>query len=164
LTTQTQSKSWHVASWGTLGWLETFAKGFGIIIGVIAFFFALPVEPAPLDGFANIAAAALLGFITLGVFFSILVRLYQREVISILFAIASALGHAGMSFYLLRGVETNTLPVMFGIAYAVGELIKQRFLTQTGYTELGASSSLMLLAVRGLMAAYIVFAILSALA
>ncbi len=154
-----QSNTWHTKSWGTLGWLETAAKGVGIIVGLVAFFTALPLDPLPLEGL-EIAPAVLFAGITLGIFGSILVRIYQKEITSIIFAIANALGHAGMSFYLLRGVEGDALPVIFGIAYVVGELIKQRFISQSGYTEMGASAPQMLLAVRGLMLAYSLFIVL----
>ena len=156
---QSQPITWRTKSWGTLGWLETAAKGVGILVGMIAFFLALPLDPIPLEGL-EIAPAVLLAGITLGVFASVLVRIYQKEIISIIFAIANAVGHVGMSFYLLRGTEGDTLPVIFGIAYIVGELIKQRFLSQTGYTELGAKTPMMLMASRGLMLAYILFTVL----
>src|SRR5690606_34699415 len=133
--------------------------GVGIIVGFVAFFLALPLDPVSLEGL-EIAPAVLFAGITLGVFGSILVRVYQKEIISIIFAIVNALGHAGMSFYLLRGAEGDSLPVIFGIAYVVGELIKQRFLSQTGYTELGAKTPMMVMASRGLMLAYIIFTVL----
>jgi hypothetical protein len=161
---QNQTKTWHVASWGTLGWLETGAKVVGIIAGIIAFSTASSQPQLPLAGFANTAAAILLGLMTLGVIGSIFIRIYQREIISIIFAIASALGHAGMSFYLLRGMQDNTLPVIFGVAYIVGELIKQRFIATTGYSELGVNSSMITLGSRGLMVVYLIFTVLVLLA
>jgi hypothetical protein len=164
LVAQKQSKTSHIARWGNLGWLETLAKAVGIIAGMVAFLSASSIESVPLEGFTNTAAAILLGLITLGVFFSILIRIYQKEIISIIFAVASALGHAGMSYYLLRGVVDNGLPLVLGVTYIIGELIKQRFLTTTGYTELGANTSLMLLASRGLMLVYIIYTVLVLLA
>jgi hypothetical protein len=155
-----QTKTWHVASWGTLGWLETLAKGVGILAGIAAFFNAQSLTPAPVEGFANIAAAGLMGFLALGVTFSILIRIYQKEIISIIFAIFSALGHLGMAFYLLRGGNENVLPVILGVAYIVGELIKQRFIATTGYSELGVNSSMITMGSRGLLVAYLIFTVL----
>ena len=32
-----ESKQWHIANWGFLGWLETGIKAAGIITGIFAF-------------------------------------------------------------------------------------------------------------------------------
>lgn len=159
---QQLAKGWHVRNWGTWGWLETGAKLIGISAGLIAFTLTTPSNTMQVSeaGTPDIVAMGILGLLTLLLVFALVMRIGQREIISVAFAIANVLGHAGLLFYLLRTPDASMLPLIFGSAFVVGEGIKQRFLTATGYTENGAQTSQMLLFVRGLMVTYVVFSIL----
>jgi hypothetical protein len=163
MTTQSQAQStkgWHVGSWGFWGWLETAVKGVGIITGLVAFTMASPSNPMQLTGVPNLIAIGILGLLTLTLALVVFVRISQREIISLIFSIANALGHAGLLFYLVRTPDGNVLPLIFGLAFIAGETIKQRFLTITGYTENGAQTPQMLLLVRGLTVMYLIFTVL----
>jgi hypothetical protein len=157
---QQQVKGWHIHNWGFWGWLETAIKSVGIIAGFIAFSQTMTVNPIQVAGGSNVVAAIILGILTLLLSFAVVLRLMQREVISVVFALANALGHAGLLFYLVRTPENTVLPLVFGVAFVLGELVKQRFLAITGYTENGAQTPQMLLFVRGLMVVYLIFTLL----
>ena len=64
-----------------------------------------------------------------------------------------------MLYYLLHTPDAKLLPVLFSLAYVLGELVKQRYLVVTGYTEAGQETPQMLMFSRGLMTVYIVLAI-----
>lgn len=155
-----QAVGWHVRNWGTWGWLETAVKSVGIAAGLAAFTVAASSEVGQLTGFTNIAAVGLLGLLTLFAAVALVLRVTQREIISLVYAIFNTLSHAGMLFYLVRGNESVTLPLIFSLAYVAGELVKQRFLVVTGYTENNLQTSQMLNFSRGLMIAFLILAAL----
>lgn len=150
---------WHVANWGFLGWLETGLKVTALVLGIIAF--AQSDSAAPLLLLDNprvlgVLFFALLTLLTLG---QVVVRLTQREIISVIFAVAQVIGHFALLIALLRVPPTTRLAVAFGALYVAGEMVKQRFLTTTGYTESGATSTQMLTVSRGIMVVWIVFVV-----
>jgi hypothetical protein len=155
-----QAVGWHVRNWGTWGWLETAVKSVGIAAGLAAFTVATSSEVGSLTGFTSIAAVGLLGLLTLLAAVALVLRVTQREIISLGYAVLNVLGHAGMLFYLVRGNEGSTLPLIFSLAYVAGELVKQRFLVVTGYTENDLQTSQMLNFSRGLMIAFLILAAL----
>ncbi|QPC80532.1 hypothetical protein G4Y79_12475 [Phototrophicus methaneseepsis] len=155
----TQKQGWHVANWGTLGWLETGVKAIGIIVGLLAFTQTISTGTIGLADVPHGISVIIMALLTLFVLGSILLRAQQREVVSLIFAIANALGHAGMLYYLLYTPEGQVLPIMFGIAYVLGELVKQRFLITSGYTEMGQQTPQMLMFSRGLMVVYVVLVV-----
>lgn len=154
----TSTQGWHVANWGTLGWLETGVKAVGIVAGLLAF--AASSGDFVLGGNPNLAAViicALFCLVTLGALF---MRIRQQEIVSLVYAIFNALGHFGMLIALLRVPADQTLPLIFGIAYIVGELVKQRFLAVSGYTEGGQTTAAMINLSRGVAAFYLIFVVL----
>jgi len=161
MTNVTDSTTWHIANWGTLGWLETGLKAIGIIAGMIAFSQTTTTDAIQVDNIPHGVAIALLGIMTLFVAGAILLRLSQREVISIIFAITNTLGHAGMLYFIIYMPTDSLLPVIFAISYVLGEFVKQRFLITTGYTEIGQETHQMVMLSRGLLAIYLTFGIVT---
>ncbi|GAB4516081.1 MAG: hypothetical protein OHK0046_20710 [Anaerolineae bacterium] len=157
---QQQITGWHIRNWGAWGWLETAVKAIGIVAGLVALTQALSSDPSTVTGLANIAAIAILGLLTLAYAGVVFIRLSQREIASLIFAISNALGHLGMLLYLIRTPEPNMLPVVLGVAFIVGELVKQRFLTVTGFTENGLQSAQMVMFSRVVMGIYLIFTVL----
>ena len=90
-------------------------------------------------------AVLLLAFLTFIWTFTLTVRFQQREIISMIFGILNALGHAAVLIALLKMPLVTGMPIVFAIAYVIGEIIKRLFLTSTGYTESGRSASTMLM-------------------
>ncbi len=65
--------------------------------------------------------------------------------------------------HLLYTPDAQMFPIVYAIAYALGELTKQRFLTATGYMESGLSTAQIVMFSRiltGLYAAVVVLALL----
>ena len=158
-----QTQGWHVANWGFWGWLETAVKFIGIVAGWIAFAGALSAPGFMFRSNPRLAAVIVLALLTLPTLAVPFVRIGQREVISVIYALFNLTGHLAMLFALLRTPEQRGLAILFGVCYVIGELVKQRFLSLTGYTEGGANPGMMLNVSRGLMAFYILFVILQIL-
>lgn len=154
MTSTTTTKTWHIANWGVLGWLETGFKTLSIIIGFIAFSQTTTTGSIQILDIPHGITIGILALMTLFVAIIILLRFSQREIISILFAIANTLGHAGILYFVIYMPTNSVLPFVFGIGYVLGELVKQRFLTTTGYTEMGQDTAQMLMLSRGLMVVY----------
>lgn len=150
---QQTNTGWHVKNWGTWGWLETVVKSIGIIAGLIAFTVTQPTNSVQLS-----LAAIVLSLLTLVTVGALTMRISQREVTSLVFSLANVLGHAGMLFYLVQTVDLNALPIVFALAFAIGDGIKLQFLAVTGYTEKGPGTSRWF--VGGLIVTYIIFSIL----
>lgn len=153
---QQQTSGWHIANWGFWGYLETAVKSIGILAGFIAL---LTVTSTASGSTPNYIAAGLVGLLLLITLAALAMRLQQREVISLIFAVANVIGHGGMLFFLLQAPETTTLALIFGAAFAAGEVIKLRFLSATGYTESGPGTSRIF--VGSLIALYSLLAILT---
>ncbi len=159
-TATVQPTGWHIAKWGFWGWLETAVKGIGIVTGWVALLTALPIGALTIGGNPRLAAIALLALLTFAAVGVNFVRLRQREVVSQIYALANASGHLAMLVTLLGRPDLRAFGVVFGIAYVAGELVKQRFLTVSGYTEGGAKPAQMVMVSRVLMVFYIVFTVL----
>lgn len=159
---QTNAKKWHVENWGVYGWAETAVKGVGIVAGISAGIAALSSGNDLMIGDNPRLAALIVGvlatFLPLGALY---IRFQQREIISMVYAIFNFVAHAGMLLALLRIPTTQQgALIVFGIAFVLGELIKQRWLAVTGYTEMGQSRTNMSRiswAVTGLYILFVIF-------
>lgn len=154
-----QTQGWHTANWGFLGWLETGFKLAALVVGFIAFAQAGSGD-LMLANHPRIVAVIVFALLTLVWIGTLVLRFQQREIISMIFGIVQALGHIALLVAILRAPTQNTLPAIFGVLYVVGELVKQRFLVTTGYSEGGQSTGTIVNFSRGLMAVYAVFAVL----
>lgn len=157
---QTNTQGWHTASWGLWGWLETAVKLVGIIFGFVALTQITSTGTFTLNGHPHLAAVIVLGLLTLFAVGTIAIRIQQREIISVAFAVINALGHLAVLIALLWEPTTTTLPLLFGIAYIIGGLIKIRFLSISGYTESGLSSRMILNFTWGVIAFYAIYSVL----
>lgn len=156
----TSSKQWHVTNWGLLGWLETAVKGIGILLAFVAFVDSLGADKFIIGDNPHLAAVILLGLLALGMVAPLGLRYIQKEIISMAYAVFNFLGHAALFLALVRQPDQEIYAILFGAAYIIGEIIKQRFLTTTGYTEAGQSPKAMLNFSRGVIAAYALLIIL----
>jgi len=156
-----QTANWHTAKWGAWGWAETVAKLIGIAAGLAAFEISLSIGPISFG--LNIRLAAFIVFVlaSAGAIFQLVLRLKQRETISLIFAILNLLGHLGLLFALMHEAFPPALPVIFGGFFIAGQLIKLQFLRATGYTEEGSDSAGMLRFTAVQAGIYLVFAVLA---
>ena len=170
----TQSQGWHTAQWGTWGWFETILKLIAIGAGILAFAGsdaanALTVGASPAGsntgtlvvvGNSHLAALVVLALLTLAALAQLGIRFMQRETISLGFAVLNLLGHLGLLVALLRVPDQPALPLIFGVFYLLGQIVKIQFLRVTGYTEGGANTTGMLRVAAIMAAIYALFAIL----
>lgn len=155
--------SWHIAKWGFLGWLETGLKAIGIIAGLIALTQTVATGSIEIAGVGHGLTLVLLAIATLVTLIVFVFRITQREIISIIYALFNALGHLAMLYHVVNTPDSTILPIVFGISYVLGELVKQRFLVTSGYTEMGQGTAQMVMASRGIMISYALIAIASIL-
>lgn len=157
-----QKQTWRIAQWGTWGWAETIVKLVALVLGFIAFANTSSVSTLTIGGSPRLAAMILLGLLTLLYLALIGMRIQQREIVSVGFAIVNFLGHAGLLVALLRVPTQTSWALAFAIIYAIGQLIKIQFLRSTGYTESGATTGAMvnlnfvLTAVYGLFVVFLI--------
>ncbi|MBW4437681.1 MAG: hypothetical protein KME04_11135 [Pleurocapsa minor GSE-CHR-MK-17-07R] len=153
MTTSAAPTGFHIRNWGTLGWIETGLKVVAIIFGLLAFFNSGSGDLV-IGGNQNIVAVAVLALMTLimiGVFF---VRFSAKEIVSIVFGLFNALGHAGLLIALLRTPEASGYGILFGIFMVLGEVVRARYFQVSGYTEGGMSTARMVMASRSFLVIY----------
>src|SRR5260221_6626320 len=123
----TTDQGWHTGKWGTWGWLETIAKCVALVAGIIALL--NPLSGAfKLGGNPHLAAIIVLAVLTLFSIIQVTIRFRQRETISMGFAIFNLLGHVALLIALAQAPHHRLCPVLFGVFYVVGQLIKGQFL------------------------------------
>ena len=154
-----ESKGWHIAQWGVLGWLETASKELGIGLGIILFLQTIRSESLTFADVEFTISAGILALLTLFAGVVVIIRVTQREVFSLIYSITNALGHVAMFYYVIHTPDNTLAPILFALAYVIGELVKQRYLLTTGYTELGQETPQMVMFSRGLMSVYIVMGV-----
>jgi len=157
---ETTAQHWHVAKWGLWGWLETGIKVVGIIAGLIAFLNTPTTSELIIGGNPHLAAVILLGLLTVFTVLALFIRIGQREIVSLIYAIFNLLAHAALVIALVRLPDQGVLPVVFGAAFAVGQAAKLRFLSITGYTEGGQDANFMRNFALAILIAYALFAVL----
>jgi hypothetical protein len=155
-----QKQGWHVANWGFLGWLETGLKLIGLGSGFIAYFASNSNQHMRLLENLRLGALAVLALLTVFTLIALIFRVMQREVISLIFAVLNVLGHSAGLLTLVSSSDKYSWLIILGICFVLGELVKQRFLTTTGYTESGQTTSGMLRYSRVAMAIYLLFVVL----
>lgn len=157
---QTVPQGWHVANWGTWGWIETGLKLVAIAAAFLAFFTTNSDRPLVVGGNPELGAVILVGLMALLTLVALGLRIRQQEVISLIYATLNLLGHLALLIALLRTpLDWSLPPLIFAIFMVLGELAKQRFLSISGYTENGQTPSQMLMFSRGVMAMYLLVAI-----
>lgn len=153
------TKGWHIADWGFWGWLETAVKGVGILAGIIAFISTSGEETRSFSDHPELGALIILGLFGVVAVAVLGLRVMQREIISIIFWLLSVFAHWGLFLALLRHPDARFFAVLFGLAFIAGEVVKQRFLVVSGYTENGQSTAAMVNFSRSIAFFYLLFII-----
>jgi len=156
----TPTQGFTFGAWGFWGWAETVIKLVAVVIGVIAFLGIASAAPFVIGGNPELGAVILLGLLTIISVVVIFGRLAAREIVSIAFAIASAIGHITLWIALARVTTQPELVILFAVFIILGNLAKARFLTVSGYTEMGQDTAGMLRFNWGLIAIYGLLAIM----
>ena len=150
---------WHIKNWGFWGWLETAIKSIGILAGWSAFANSLSTSEFMLANNPRLAAVIVLFLLALPLIGITFYRIYQREIITIIYTICSLTAHWAMLVAMLRTPDQRGIAIVFGVAFAIGELTKSYFLRTSGYTEGGLKTQNMVLGTYGLAAMYLLFVI-----
>lgn len=158
-TTSTTTQGWHFTNWGTWGWIETIVKGIGIAAGILAFLQSNAAAPLIIGGNPKLGAVIVLALLTFALTGALVMRFGQREVTAFIFGIFNVLGHAGLLIALLREPQNITLGVIFGVAFILGEILRQRFFATSGYTEGGRPTAALMNFSRGFMIAYVLLTV-----
>ena len=77
-----------------------------------------------------------------------------------LFAVANTVGRTGAADRTFVFARHTRLPILFGVFYVLGQLVKHQFLRVSGYTESGANPRAMQVTTGVLTLLYAAFTIL----
>ena len=126
---------WHVADWGTLGWAETALKAGALAAAVVMLTVRLSGIGAD-DGWAVPAGHRLpfwlLVTVAAGYLLTVVDRLVDREVISLLFVAATLVGYWSLVWAMGYPPWPATLVRGFAVLMLAGELVKIAYFITTG--------------------------------
>lgn len=123
-----QKKSWYVARWPFLAWVETAIKLVALGIGSVAFVQSISVGRILLPAGIQLVQFIVMGFLSLGLLAAIFDRLTEREIVAMVFVIINNLGHWGMTFSLASGFPVSNFLLAFCSLMLIGDLIKLVFI------------------------------------
>jgi hypothetical protein len=158
MTLADQTNAWHVARWGTLGWIETGIKSLAFLCAYLALATSITTGWSTPNR-VRIAELVLIGIATLGLLAAIGDRLVEREIVAMVFVGFNNLAHLAMLASLLTTAGPGRLLTTFAVLMLCGELVKIRFLHSTGFTVRNAPTSIVI----GLTTAYALLYALAAL-
>lgn len=153
-----ETVGWHVARWGTLGWIETGVKSLAFLCAYVALASSITTGWSTPGG-VRVAELVLIGIANAGLLAAIGDRLLEREIIAMVFVCFNNLAHLALLASLLTTAGPGNLLTAFAVLMTCGELIKIQFLRSTGYTVRNTPASIVI----GLTAAYTFIYTLAAL-
>lgn len=161
MTTAQKPQEFYVGDWGTWGWIETGVKAAAAAIGLAAFFASAGASGFMIAGNPELLALLVCAGLCTNPLISLVARITQKEIISIVFTVFSLFGHLGLLVALARDpLAVRGFALAFGALYVSGELAKMRFLMDTGYTEFGLALPTMLRGVAMSAGLYTAFTLL----
>lgn len=125
-------KSWHIASWPPLAWLETVIKLIALALGISALFRAISAAGLALPSGLPLIQLIILALLSLGLLAAIFDRLADREIVAMIFVVLNNLGHWGMALALLTAVAAPV--ALFAALMLLGDLIKLIFIRRHNFT------------------------------
>ena len=125
------SRSWHIARWPLLAWLETIIKLAALSIGIMAGVNALSVGSFTLPTGLQLVQFAILLLLSLGLIAAIFDRIADREIIAMIFVVVNNLGHWGMLLGLATGCDYL---LWFAGLMLLGDLVKVGFIRIHNFT------------------------------
>ena len=122
------TKSWHVAKWPPLAWLETLIKLVALGIGMGTAVSALANANFALPNGLRLGQFILLIILSLGLVAAIFDRLADREIIAMVFVILNNLGHWGMVLAQSAATDLGNAIWLFAGLMVLGDLVKIWFI------------------------------------
>lgn len=128
------TKTWHVAKWHPLAWLETAVKlvALGVGVGTAVATLADPTFAFPTG--LRLVQFILLVLLSLGLVAAILDRLADRELIAMGFVVLNNLGHWSMVLALASAKELGNAVWLFAGLMLLGDLVKLWFIKAANFT------------------------------
>jgi hypothetical protein len=154
-----KSQGFFVGQWGVWGWVETILRVIGLVAGLGALSGPFAGGGIVIGGNPELGAVIVVALLTLIGLPLVLVRVGQRELISIAFAILNFLGHAALLIALLQIPVTLVPALVFGIFHILGLFAKFVFLRASGYTESGQTTPKMIQFNFVFMAVYVIYVV-----
>lgn len=130
----TPIKSWHVAKWPPLAWLETGIKLVALGIGVGTAVSALNSGTFSFPTGLRLVQFIILVILSLGLVAAIFDRLADREIVAMGFVILNNLGHWGMVLALAAANDLGRSVWLFAGLMLLGDLVKIWFINATNFT------------------------------
>jgi hypothetical protein len=127
-----QQKTWHIAQWHPLAWVETAIKLVAIVIGITAGINALGGSGLAIPQGGMLAQFIILIVLALGLLAAIADRVLEREIIAMGFVILNNLGHWGMVLALAGPADAPV--VAFAGLFLLGDLVKLVFLRTSDFS------------------------------
>ena len=124
-------KTWHVARWPMLAWLETIIKLAALIVGITAGIIAISDGSLTFPSGIRLAQFIILALLSLGLVGAIFDRLADKEIVAMIFVVINNLGHWGMILGLAAG-SARLLP--FAALMLLGDLVKIWFIRAHSFT------------------------------
>ena len=140
---------WHLARWGTWGWVETGVKSLAFLCAYTALATSITTGWSS-PGTVRVAELILIGIATIGLLAAIGDRLLEREIVSMVFVGFNNLAHLALLASLATTAGPGRLLTAFAVLMVCGELVKIWFLRSTGFTVRTTPTSIVI----GLTAAY----------
>jgi len=131
---QTLKKSWHVAHWPPLAWLETIIKAIALAIAITAMLGALSAGDFAWPGGLRLAQLIVQTILALGLVAAIFDRIVEREIVAMIFVIFNNLGHWGMVVALASVSGPGSALALFALLMLLGDLVKLAFLKAHDFT------------------------------
>jgi hypothetical protein len=124
-------RSWYVARWPILAWLETIIKLAALTVGIAAGVNALSAANFAFPAGLRLVQFVILIILSLGLLAAIFDRIADREIIAMVFVVVNNLGHWGMVLGLAGGSERLLL---FAGLMLLGDLVKLWFIRVYNFT------------------------------
>lgn len=139
------AKTWHVARYSGLAWLETIIKLVALAIALITFVDAYPDSGYDFPSGSALVQWGILVLLALALLGAIFDRILEREIIAMVFVIVNNLGHWSMVLLLTRvyADSTESAFLIFGALMLLADLIKLRLLITTRFTVRDVPFSIM---------------------
>jgi hypothetical protein len=158
MTLADQTNAWHVARWGTLGWIETGVKSSAFLCAYVALASSITTGWST-PGRVRVAELVLIGIATLALSAAIGDRLVEREIVAMEFVCFNLLAQLALLASLVTTAGPGRLLTAFAVLMLCGGLVEIRFSRSTGFTVRNAPVSIVI----GLTAVYAVVYALAAL-
>ncbi len=130
----TSKKSWHVAQWAPLAWLETGIKLVALGVGMATAVSSLISPNFALPTGLQLIQFVILIFLCLGLLAAIFDRLADREIVAMGFVILNNLGHWGMVVGLTSAGISSSAIWLFAGMMLLGDLVKLWFIKVENFT------------------------------